>query len=65
MTTYVLRLSYLCTKEWPRNVMSSVAAAIVVIHDCYVIIIIILIIFFAILGCDAHLEWIFAEMYWR
>jgi len=21
--------------------------------------------FFAILGCDAHLEWIFAEIYWR
>jgi len=20
---------------------------------------------FAILGCDAHLEWIFAEIYWR
>jgi len=23
------------------------------------------VIFFAILGCDAHLEWIFAEIYWR
>jgi len=21
--------------------------------------------FFAILGCDAHLQWIFAEIYWR
>jgi len=21
--------------------------------------------FFAILACDAHLEWIFAEIYWR
>jgi len=21
--------------------------------------------FFAILTCDAHLEWIFAEIYWR
>jgi len=20
---------------------------------------------FAILGCDAHLEWIFVEIYWR
>jgi len=20
---------------------------------------------FAILGCDAHLQWIFAETYWR
>jgi len=23
------------------------------------------VIFFAILGCEAHLEWIFAEIYWR
>jgi len=21
--------------------------------------------FFAILGCNAHLEWVFAEIYWR
>jgi len=23
------------------------------------------VIFFANFGCDAHLEWIFAEIYWR
>jgi len=23
------------------------------------------VIFFAILGCDADLEWIFGEIYWR